>query len=142
MIFLRERLFRFELAEYRPLGDPTRFLDPRNEDKKNPMAWIPFGAGRHRCMGIVFAQLQLRAIWSHLLRNFDFELTDTHAMVAGTQLGDFESLLVTARVSPTGRAADAASIFETWSQPVLPGDNTFIDLVIADKAVPKENNNE
>ena len=73
---------------------------------------------------------------------FDFELTDTHAMVAGTQLGDFESLLVTARVSPTGRAADAASIFETWSQPVLPGDNTFIDLVIADKAVSKENNNE
>lgn len=56
--------------------DPTRFLGPRNEDKKNPMAWIPFGAGRHRCMGIVFAQLQLRALWSHLLRNFDFETVD------------------------------------------------------------------
>ena len=27
-------------------------------------------------MGIVFAQLQLRAIWSHLLRNFDFELLE------------------------------------------------------------------
>ncbi len=26
VIFLRERLFRFELDEYRPLGDPTRFL--------------------------------------------------------------------------------------------------------------------
>jgi sterol 14-demethylase len=24
-------------------------------------------------MGIMFAQLQLRALWSHLLRNFDFE---------------------------------------------------------------------
>ena len=56
--------------------DPTRFLDPVNADKKNPMAWIPFGAGRHRCMGIVFAQLQLRALWSHLLRNFDFELVE------------------------------------------------------------------
>jgi sterol 14alpha-demethylase len=53
--------------------DPTRFLDPVNADKANPMAWIPFGAGRHRCMGIMFAQLQLRALWSHLLRNFDFE---------------------------------------------------------------------
>ena len=53
--------------------DPTRFLAPQNADKNNPMAWIPFGAGRHRCMGIVFAQLQLRALWSHLLRNFDFE---------------------------------------------------------------------
>lgn len=56
--------------------DPERFLPPRSEDKKNPMGWIAFGAGRHRCMGIVFAQLQLRAIWSHLLRNFDFELTE------------------------------------------------------------------
>ena len=26
MIFLREHLFEFELDEYRPLGDPTRFL--------------------------------------------------------------------------------------------------------------------
>jgi sterol 14-demethylase len=50
-------------------------MAPRQEDKKHPMGWIAFGAGRHRCMGIVFAQLQLRAIWSHLLRNFDFELT-------------------------------------------------------------------
>lgn len=53
--------------------DPTRFLEPNSVDKKHPMAWIPFGAGRHRCMGIMFAQLQLRALWSHLLRNFDFE---------------------------------------------------------------------
>ena len=71
---------------------------------------------------------------------FDFELTSDHMMVTGTQLADFESLLVTARVSPTGRAADAASIFETWSQPVPAGDNTFIDLVIAGKAGAKENN--
>ena len=27
-------------------------------------------------MGIVFAQLQLRALWSHLLRNFDFETVE------------------------------------------------------------------
>jgi sterol 14-demethylase len=40
------------------------------------MSWISFGGGRHRCMGIVFAQLQLRAIWSHVLRHFDFELLE------------------------------------------------------------------
>lgn len=56
--------------------DPSRFSPERDEDKKNPMSWIAFGGGRHRCMGIVFAQLQLRAIWSHLLRNFDFELIE------------------------------------------------------------------
>jgi sterol 14alpha-demethylase len=56
--------------------DPDRFGPGRDEEKKNPMGWIAFGAGRHRCMGIVFAQLQLRAIWSTLLRNFDFELVE------------------------------------------------------------------
>jgi sterol 14-demethylase len=56
--------------------DPDRFGPERDEDKKNPMGWISFGGGRHRCMGIVFAQLQLRAVWSHLLRNFDFELLE------------------------------------------------------------------
>lgn len=56
--------------------DPERFMPPRSEDKKHPMGWIAFGAGRHRCLGIVFAQLQLRALWSHLLRNFDLELME------------------------------------------------------------------
>jgi sterol 14alpha-demethylase len=57
--------------------EPDRFGPEREEDRKHPMSWISFGGGRHRCMGIVFAQLQLRAIWSHLLRNFDFELIES-----------------------------------------------------------------
>lgn len=72
----------------------------------------------------------------------DFELTDTHAMVAGTRLDDFPSLVVLARVSPSGRAADAASTFETWSDPVLPGNDHIIDLVITDTAGPEESNHE
>jgi len=57
--------------------DPDRFGPGREEDKKHPMGWISFGAGRHRCMGIVFAQLQLRAVWSHILRNFELELLES-----------------------------------------------------------------
>ena len=37
-------------------------------------------------MGIVFAQLQLRALWSHLLRNFEFELLDASYPVDYTNL--------------------------------------------------------
>ncbi|MCA9662008.1 MAG: cytochrome P450 [Myxococcales bacterium] len=59
--------------------DPYRFGPGREEDKRSPYGHIAFGAGRHRCMGIIFAQLQLRALWSHLLRNFDFELVDPPA---------------------------------------------------------------
>ena len=53
---------------------PARYLDPRNEDAANPWTWIPFGAGRHRCVGAPFAMMQLKAIFSVLLRNWEFEL--------------------------------------------------------------------
>jgi sterol 14alpha-demethylase len=55
--------------------DPTRYLDPRNEDRGNPWAWIPFGGGKHRCVGAAFAQMQLKAIFLVLLRRFRFEMT-------------------------------------------------------------------
>ena len=55
--------------------DPERYLDPRNEDRANPWAWIPFGGGKHRCVGAAFAQMQLKAIFLVLLRRFSFEMT-------------------------------------------------------------------
>jgi sterol 14alpha-demethylase len=58
--------------------DPHRYLDPRADDVDNPWSWIPFGAGRHRCVGAAFAMMQLKAIFSVLLRGFRFELTQPH----------------------------------------------------------------
>jgi sterol 14alpha-demethylase len=54
---------------------PERYLEPRSEDRENPWTWIPFGAGRHRCVGAAFAMMQLKAIFSVLLREWEFELT-------------------------------------------------------------------
>jgi len=53
---------------------PARYLEPRAEDRANPWTWIPFGAGRHRCVGAPFAMMQLKAIFSVLLRGWEFEL--------------------------------------------------------------------
>ncbi|HLI73019.1 MAG TPA: cytochrome P450 [Acidimicrobiales bacterium] len=53
---------------------PDRYLEPRSEDRANPWTWIPFGAGRHRCVGAPFAMMQLKAIFSVLLRGWEFEL--------------------------------------------------------------------
>ena len=53
---------------------PERYLEPREEDTANPWTWIPFGAGRHRCVGAPFAMMQLKAIFSVLLRGWEFEL--------------------------------------------------------------------
>ncbi|KAK1259645.1 Sterol 14-demethylase [Acorus gramineus] len=72
--------------------DPDRFSPGRDEDKAaGPFSYISFGGGRHGCLGEPFAYLQIKAIWSHLLRNFKFELIspfpeiDWNAMVVGVK---------------------------------------------------------
>ncbi|MCW2781513.1 MAG: cytochrome [Marmoricola sp.] len=56
------------------LFDPGRYVEPRQEDMLNRWTWIPFGAGRHRCVGSAFAMMQLKAIFSVILRDYEFEL--------------------------------------------------------------------
>ncbi|KAJ9710027.1 hypothetical protein PVL29_001481 [Vitis rotundifolia] len=72
--------------------DPDRFAVGREEDKvAGAFSYISFGGGRHGCLGEPFAYLQIKAIWSHLLRNFEFELIspfpeiDWNAMVVGVK---------------------------------------------------------
>jgi sterol 14alpha-demethylase len=55
------------------LFDPSRYLDPRQEDMQNRWTWIPFGAGKHRCVGNAFAMMQMKAIFSVILRDYSFE---------------------------------------------------------------------
>lgn len=57
--------------------DPSRYA-PGREEEKQLFAWIPFGAGRHRCVGNAFAMMQLKAIFSDLLREYEFELAQPH----------------------------------------------------------------
>jgi sterol 14-demethylase len=54
--------------------DPGRYIEPRQEDLINRWTWIPFGAGRHRCVGSAFAMMQLKAIFSVILRDYEFEM--------------------------------------------------------------------
>uniref|UniRef100_A0A7N6AFD2 Lanosterol 14-alpha demethylase n=1 Tax=Anabas testudineus TaxID=64144 RepID=A0A7N6AFD2_ANATE len=39
-------------------------------------AYVPFGAGRHRCIGENFAYVQIKTIWSTLLRMYEFDLVN------------------------------------------------------------------
>ncbi|MFQ6397719.1 cytochrome P450 [Nocardia sp. KC 131] len=70
--------------------DPSRYLDPRQEDIVNRWTWIPFGAGRHRCVGAPFALMQLKAIFSILLRDWEFEL----AQPSDTYRNDHSKMVV------------------------------------------------
>jgi len=61
----------------------------------------------------------------------DFVLTDREIMVPGKQLSDYQQLVVTAKISRSGNAADASAGLEAWSEPVSPVDAGRIDLLIA-----------
>jgi sterol 14-demethylase len=80
------------LPEYFPEPDrfdPHRYEAPRNEDQR-VFAWLPFGGGRHRCVGAPFAMMQLKAIFSVLLRRYEFEL----AQPPGSYRNDHSKMVV------------------------------------------------
>jgi sterol 14-demethylase len=54
--------------------NPDRYDKPREEDVIHRWTWIPFGAGRHRCVGAAFGTMQIKAIFSVLLRDYEFEM--------------------------------------------------------------------
>jgi len=51
--------------------DPDRFAPPREEDKRTPYALIPFGGGPRICIGVNFAQIEIKALVAHILRRYD-----------------------------------------------------------------------
>ncbi|KAK1686093.1 hypothetical protein QYE76_046941 [Lolium multiflorum] len=55
--------------------DPDRFRPGREEDKAGgKFSYTSFGGGRHACGGEAYAYMQIKIIFSHLLRNFEMEL--------------------------------------------------------------------
>lgn len=54
---------------------PDRFIDPEVANSEK-FAYIPFGAGRHRCIGESFAYVQIKTIFSILIRKYELDLVD------------------------------------------------------------------
>ncbi|XP_029023796.1 lanosterol 14-alpha demethylase [Betta splendens] len=54
---------------------PERYISD-NVAAGEKFAYVPFGAGRHRCIGENFAYVQIKTIWSTLLRMYEFDLVD------------------------------------------------------------------
>jgi sterol 14-demethylase len=52
--------------------DPERFA--REEHTKQPYSYLSFGGGRHGCPGENFGIIQIKTLWTILLRNFNFEM--------------------------------------------------------------------
>jgi cytochrome P450 len=50
--------------------DPERFAPERAEDARHTHVWIPFGGGPHHCLGLRFAELQVKAVVHQLVRRY------------------------------------------------------------------------
>ncbi|WP_309744782.1 MULTISPECIES: cytochrome P450 [unclassified Chamaesiphon] len=62
--------------------DPDRFAPLREEDKKYPYSLIGFGGGAHSCIGMEFANMEMKIILSTLLQKYDWTVTPTIAEIS------------------------------------------------------------
>lgn len=51
--------------------DPDRLAPPREEDKRTPYSLVTFGGGPRLCIGINFANIEVKALAAHVLRHYD-----------------------------------------------------------------------
>ncbi len=56
--------------------DPERFSAERAEHRGHPFAWAPFGGGAHMCLGLHFAEMQVKAVLLPLLRDWEWSVPE------------------------------------------------------------------
>src|SRR5215467_8569034 len=67
--------------------DPERFDEPRREDRSHRYAWVPFGGGAHKCIGLHFGVLEAKALLHEMLRTYRWTVpTDYRARWDHTSL--------------------------------------------------------
>lgn len=60
--------------------DPTRFGVERAEHKRHPHSWVPFSGGAHMCIGLHFADMQIKLVLFEMLKNFSWCIPDGYEM--------------------------------------------------------------
>ena len=58
--------------------DPERFSSERAEHRLHPYAWAPFGGGAHMCLGLHFAEMQVKAVLLPLLRSWQWSVPEAY----------------------------------------------------------------
>jgi cytochrome P450 len=54
--------------------DPERFSAQRAEHKRNLYSWVPFSGGAHMCIGLHFADMQIKLVLFEMLKNFSWQV--------------------------------------------------------------------
>jgi cytochrome P450 len=75
--------FIHHMPEYWPdpeRFDPQRFAEHRREDRVHAYAWMPFGGGVHKCIGLRFAGLLVKAVLHQLLLRYQWTVPHGYQM--------------------------------------------------------------
>jgi cytochrome P450 len=56
--------------------DPERFSADRAEHRRHGYAWAPFGGGAHMCLGLHFAEMQVKAVLLPLLSQWTWQVPE------------------------------------------------------------------
>jgi len=59
--------------------DPARFSPEREEHKNHAGAYVPFGSGKHLCLGLTFAEMQVKLLMSKILTRFRWQSAPGYA---------------------------------------------------------------
>lgn len=54
--------------------DPTRYEEPRREDKQHRLAHMAFGGGAHKCIGMYFGRAEVKSLVHRILRSYRIEV--------------------------------------------------------------------
>jgi cytochrome P450 len=69
--------------------DPERFGSARREDAVHRYAWAPFGGGVHKCIGMHFGSMEVKAIMHQLLLRHTWRVPDGYEPVLDYGTGPF-----------------------------------------------------
>jgi cytochrome P450 len=59
--------------------DPERFTPERAEDRSHRFAWAPFGGGVHKCIGLHFGGMEIKAIMHRMLGRYRWTVPGDYA---------------------------------------------------------------
>jgi cytochrome P450 len=60
--------------------DPERFSPRRAEDERHTHSWLPFGGGLHLCIGMRFAEMQIKAVMHQLVQRYRWSVPKGYVM--------------------------------------------------------------
>ena len=69
--------------------DPERFTPERAEDASHKYAWVPFGGGVHKCIGMHFGAMEVKAVMHQLLLRNSLHVASNYEPIIDFGTGPF-----------------------------------------------------